>query len=182
MDLGGLAKGGARLQKQVRTDLGCVSRTVTATGVGHDVVAHLPVEIEIDVGQVAPAGVQETVQHQAEPERIHIGDFEQVAGEGVAGRAAQSHAMALAAGIAGNVADHQKVPSQAGRLDDRQLLAQPLSGGEAVAQVAATQAPFAQAAQVRHLVEAVTQVRMRHNEIARQHVGAQLLGQGVGIT
>ena len=142
-DLAGLAEGAARLEEEVRTDAGAVPPAVTVEDVGDDLVAHLPVEVEVDVGQVGPAQVQKTLHRQVEAERIDVGDLQQVADERVAGRAAQRHRVPPVAGVAGDVADDQEVAGQIGRLDHRQFLAQALARGRVVAPAAPPQPALA---------------------------------------
>ena len=145
-------------------------------------VAHLPVEVEVDVGQVGPAGVQEALQRQVEAQRVDVGDLQQVADERVAGRAAQGHAVAAAAGVAGDVADDQEVAGQVARLDDGQLLAQPLAGRQAVAQVRGGAGRARTAAAGSAIASSWRGTRgRRQDHVARQHVRAQLLGQEVGV-
>jgi hypothetical protein len=75
VDLAGLAEGRARPQEQVRADHRRVPGAVALEGAFDDLVAHPPVEIQVDVGQVRPADVQEAVQRQAEPQRVDVGDL-----------------------------------------------------------------------------------------------------------
>ncbi len=128
MDAAGGAEGRARLEELVRADLGGVSRAVAADDVVDDLVAHLPVEVEVDVRQVGAPGVQEALHRQAEAQRIDVGDAEQVADQRVARRAAQGHAVLALPGVQGDVAHGQEVARQPRRLQHRQLLAQPLPG------------------------------------------------------
>src|SRR5205085_2546924 len=123
VDLGRLPEGGAGLEEEVGADHGRVPGAVAAEDVAEHVVADLPVEVEVDVGQVGAARVEEALHGQVEAQGIDVGDLQQEADEGVARRAAQGHGVALPAGEAGDVADDEEVAGQVLVLDDGQLLA-----------------------------------------------------------
>ncbi len=182
MQLGGLAEGGARLQQQVRADAGDMGGAVTAEDIVDHLVAHLPVEIEVDVGQIDPTGVEEPLHLQAEPQRIDVGDAEQVADQRVAGRAAQGHGVAAAADVPRDVAHHQEIAGQPRRADEGQLLAQPLARLQVGAEVAPPQAALAQLVQEARRVHAGPQTGLRQHQIARQDIGGtQLVRQHVAV-
>ena len=147
MDATGLTKGGAGLQELVRADLGGVRGTIAADRVGDHLVADAPVEIEVDVGQIGAARVQETLRFQAEAERIDVGDADQIADERIPRRAAQGHAMTAAAGIAGDVADDEEIARQTRRLQHGQFAAQPLAGRQVRAETAPAQTRLAESPQ-----------------------------------
>ncbi len=92
-------------------------------------IAHFPIEIEVNVGQIGPAGMQKAFHRQVETQGIDVGNFQEEADKRVAGRAAQGHAVAAPPGMPGDVADDEEIPGQIGGLDDGQFLAQPLTSG-----------------------------------------------------
>ena len=65
----------------MRTDAGDVSGAVTLEDVIDHLIAHLPIEIEVNVGQIDAAGVQKSLQRQTETQRVHIGNAEQITDE-----------------------------------------------------------------------------------------------------
>src|SRR5712692_3020129 len=104
-----------------------VGRSIALEHRGDDFIALAPIEIEVDVGQIRPTGVQETLQRQLEADRIDVGDAEQVADERVTGRAAQGHAETAAPSLAGNLTHDQKITGQPALPDDVQLFRQALT-------------------------------------------------------
>src|SRR5229473_6004310 len=121
MYLGRFAKRRARLEEQVGADHGRMLGSVPPEDIGQNVVADFPVEVEIDIGQVGSARVQESLQGQSKAQGIHIGNLQEVTNQGIAGRTAEGHAMTLAPGITGDIADDKEVTSQVARLDNSQF-------------------------------------------------------------
>ncbi len=156
-----------------------VRGAVAADDVLDDLVAHLPVEVEVDVRQVGAPRVQEALHLQPEAQRIDLGDAQQVAHQRVARAAAQRHRVPAAADLARDVAHGQEVAGQPVRLDDRQLLVQPPPRRQVVAQPPVAQAALAVRPQIPHQVERPGQLRLRQDQVARQHVGAEQVGQVV---
>jgi hypothetical protein len=170
VDLARFAKRRPRPQEQVRADHRGVLRAVALKGVGDDLVAHPPVEIQVDVGQIRPADVQEPVQRQTESQRVNVGDLQQIADERVARGAAQGHRQPPMTGTAGNVADHQEVRSQSAGFDDDKFFAEPFVGRRLAEEAAPAKAAFAQQAQEAMLVQPAWHLRRRQHRPRRQHL------------
>jgi hypothetical protein len=137
MSLGSFPEGRARLKEQVRADHGGVLGAMMTHDVGDHVVANFPIKVQVDVGQVGPARMQEAFQRQSEAKGVNVCDLQEKADERIAGRSPQRHAVTSPAGVAGNVANNEKIAGQSARFDDGQLIAEALACGQAFAEVAA---------------------------------------------
>ena len=97
-----------------------------------DLVAAPRAEVDVDVGHLAPRGVEEALEEQVVRDGIGVGDVQHVADDRVAGRAAARVEDAALARELDDVAHGQEVLGEAELLDDAQLAVEALEhlGGD----------------------------------------------------
>ena len=88
---------------------------------GDDLVAALGVEVDVDVGHLAPGGVEEALEEQVVGDGIGVGDAQHVAHDAVAGRASPRVEDAARAGELDDVVHGEEVLREAELLDDLEL-------------------------------------------------------------
>ncbi len=86
-------------------------------------LAPLMLEIDVDVGRLAPFGRDEALEQEVGQRRVDIGDADAIADGGIGGRAAPLAQYALGAGEADNVLDGQEIGGVAQLLDQPQFMA-----------------------------------------------------------
>ncbi len=86
-------------------------------------LAPLVLEIDIDVGRLAPLRRDEALEQQVGERRVYIGDADAIADGGIGGRAAALAQYALRAGEADDVLDGQEIGGIAKLLDQLQFMA-----------------------------------------------------------
>ncbi len=115
-----------RLHRAKRDDLGDVLAAVLPGDVLDDLSAPALAEVDVDVGQGHPLGVQEPLEDQIELQRIHVRDVERVGHDAACGRpAARPHGNAALARVADEVPDDQEIPAVLHLLDHRDLVRHP---------------------------------------------------------
>ena len=89
-----------------------------------DAAAHA--KIDIEVGGADALGVEESLEQQAEPHGIDVGDFEQVGDEAArAGSATGTDGDLFGHGPGDKIPDDEEVVHEAGDVDDRELVTEP---------------------------------------------------------
>ena len=82
---------GARLERAEGDDLADAGLAVALPDVVDHLAPALEAEVHVDVGHRHPLGIEEPLEQQVEPERVHVGDPQSVgdqrAGRGTAARA-----------------------------------------------------------------------------------------------
>ena len=127
-DAGRVPDGTLGRHRAVGDDLGHLVRPVFLDDVIDDLAAALVVEVDVDVRQGHPVGVQEPLEQEVVGDGVHVGDAGAI-GHGGAGRRspARPHADAEPSGLCGEVLDDEEVPRVAGALDGLELEVQPLT-------------------------------------------------------
>ena len=127
---GRVAHRGTSLDGGERDDLRHVVAPVAVGGVADQVVAVPRVEVHVDVGHLAAAGVEETFEQQVVVQRVQVGDAEAV-GDGAAGGAATAgaHPDAVGARVADEIPDDEEVRGETHRGDNPQLVRQAVRRG-----------------------------------------------------
>ena len=82
-----------------------------------DLVAARGVEVDVDVGHLAPGGVEEALEEQVVRDGVGVGDAQHVADDAVAGRAAARVEDAARAGELDDVVHGEEVLREAELLD-----------------------------------------------------------------
>ena len=124
-----LVEGRAAAEALEAADVGRagLARAVALEDVLQDLVAAPGVEIDVDVGRVGPAAVEEALEIEIELHRADVGDAEEPAQEGRGPRSPQVVEDAAAAGELDDVVDGEEVGAEARLLDRRELAAGPLA-------------------------------------------------------
>ena len=98
------------------------SRAVFAVDILNDFLAPLVLEIDVDVGRLAPLRRDETLEQEIGAVGIDLGDAEAKADGGIGGRAAALAEDALRARVAHDVVDGEEVGRVGELRDQRQFV------------------------------------------------------------
>src|SRR5262249_48054545 len=111
-----------------RADLRDVSLAVLLPHVVDDLVAPLLAQVDVDVGRLVTAGVEEPLEQEIVFNWIDVTQIEQVAAERAAGGPPGRAGDLALSGEADEVPDDEEVGGEAHAVDDRQLVLEPLDG------------------------------------------------------
>ena len=120
--LADLAHGAARPVRDHRRDDAGAIAPVFLVDVLDDLLAPLMLEIDVDIGRLAPLGGDEAREEQVVLGRVDRGDAEHVADGGIGGRAAPLAENALVLGDPDDVEDGEEVALVSEPLDEGELL------------------------------------------------------------
>src|SRR5262249_25749971 len=118
-----VANRGPRRQPPEGDDLGHVVAAVALDDVLDHPLAAVVGEVHVDVGHLAPLRVQETLEGQAQLDRVDVRYAEQVEDDAATGRAARPAGDPLAASPIDEVPDEKDVGRETGRPDHLELVA-----------------------------------------------------------
>ena len=116
-----LADRRARLERRVGADHRDTLRAVATEDVAEHLLAVVRAEIDVEVGKVRALGVEESLEEEVVPERIHVRDLERVRDEAVPGGAAPHRAHPAAPRESDDVPADEKVIGEPLRADDFEL-------------------------------------------------------------
>ena len=138
------------LQRAERSDLRDVGRAVLLLRVVDHQLTAIAAEVDVDIGRLRPAGVEEPLEQQVVLQRTNVTQLEHVGDDRAARRTSGTARNPLLTGEPHEVPHDQEVADVTHLLDDAQLEVQPVAMciGDAVLAVAELHPLFAQLAQV----------------------------------
>ena len=119
-----IAHRGAGLQGTQRDDVGDAVGAIFVADIANDFVAPLLAEIDIEVRHGDTFGIEETLEEQAELQRVQIGDVKRPGDQRRGAGATHADGNALIARPFHEIGHDQKVTGKAHAVDDAQLIGQ----------------------------------------------------------